>query len=170
MRNPFKPALAGTADATGKQALPENRRGACPEKPATMLPRQRLVASVATVATGLLVMTGSLQAADAALQQYPDIIAAKVRSSGSETFDFDVTVSSPYDTPQRYADAFRVIGRDGKVYGERTLFHDHATEQPFTRDLYGVTIPGPVRAVVIQGRDQRFGYGGKTLEISLPGR
>jgi hypothetical protein len=28
-----------------------------------------------------------------------------------DTFDSDVTVSSPYDTPQRYADAFHVTGR-----------------------------------------------------------
>jgi hypothetical protein len=112
-------------------------------------------------------------AADAALQTYPEILAAKVRSNGDERFDFDVTLSSPYDTPQRYADAFRVMskeGSEGTVYGERTLFHDHASEQPFTRDLYGVRIPPGVSRVVIQGRDKQFGYGGKTLEAALPGR
>ena len=35
-------------------------------------------------------------------------------------FDLDVTVSSPYDTPQRYADAFRATSEDGAVvYGVR---------------------------------------------------
>jgi hypothetical protein len=81
-----------------------------------------------------------------------------------------VTVSSPYDTPGRYADGFRVVGTDGKVYGERTLLHDHADEQPFTRDLYGVRIPPGVRSVVVQARDQRYGYGGKTVEVALPER
>jgi hypothetical protein len=79
-------------------------------------------------------------------------------------------VSSPYDTPQRYADAFRVMDKSGTVYGERILLHDHAGEQPFTRDLYGVKIPRAVKAVVIQARDQRFGYGGKIIEVVLPGR
>ncbi len=115
---------------------------------------------VATLATG----------AQAATASYPDVLSAKVRPRGGDVFDFDVSVSSPYDTPQRYADAFRVMGRDGTVYGQRILDHDHRTEQPFTRDLYGVKIPPGVRTVVVQGRDQRSGYGGKTVEAALPGR
>lgn len=111
------------------------------------------------------------RAADApAVQKHPDVLAAKVRARAPDTFDFDVTVSSPYDTPQRYADAFRVSGSDGIVYGERTLWHDHAGEQPFTRDLYGVKIPRAVRSVVVQARDRQYGYGGKSVEVALPGR
>jgi hypothetical protein len=104
------------------------------------------------------------------LQKFPNVVAAKVRASGADTFDFDVTVSSRYDTPQRYADAFRVVGADGSVFGERVLLHDHAGEQPFTRDLYGVKIPPGIRSVVLQARDQRYGYGGKTVRVALPGR
>jgi hypothetical protein len=103
-------------------------------------------------------------------KKYPDVVHATVRASADNRFDFDVTISSPYDTPRRYADAFRVMNADGNVYGERNLFHDHAGEQPFTRDLYGLTIPPDVKFVVIQARDQKYGYGGKTLKISLPGR
>lgn len=113
---------------------------------------------------------GPVLAADMASQTHPDVIDAKVRARGADTFDFDVTVSSPYDTPQRYADGFRVAGRDGAIYGERKLLHDHATEQPFTRDLYGVRIPHHVRRVMLQARDQKFGYGGRTVELVLPGR
>lgn len=103
-------------------------------------------------------------------QKYPDVVSARVQPRAADTFDFDVTVSSPYDTPQRYADAFRVMGKDGVVFGERKLLHDHGGEQPFTRDLYGVKIPPGIRAVVIQARDQQYGYGGKTVEVVLPGR
>jgi hypothetical protein len=63
-----------------------------------------------------------------------------------------------------------VIGPQGKVYGERKLLHDHAGEQPFTRDLYGVEIPASVRTVTIEARDQMYGYGGRKLDIELPGR
>lgn len=121
-------------------------------------------------AAACAVAAAPLRAADVVNQKHPDVLAAKVRAGGTDAFDFDVTVSSPYDTPQRYADAFRVMGKDGTVYGERILLHDHAGEQPFTRDLYGVKIPRTVRVVVIQARDQRFGYGGKTIEAMLPGR
>lgn len=113
---------------------------------------------------------GPVLATDMASQTHPDIIDAKARARGADIFDFDVTVSSPYDTPQRYADGFRVAGRDGTIYGERKLLHDHATEQPFTRDLYGVRIPRHVRSVMLQARDQKFGYGGGTVELVLPRR
>lgn len=103
-------------------------------------------------------------------QRFPDVVAVQVRASGAESYDFDVTISSPYDTPRRYADAFRVTGKDGKVFGERKLLHDHADEQPFTRDLHGVVIPRGVRAIVVQARDQQFGYGGKSVEVMLPDR
>ena len=103
-------------------------------------------------------------------KRYPDVLAVKVRPSGAGSLDFDVTISSPYDTPQRYADAFRAAGKDGRVFSERVLLHDHADEQPFTRDLYGVTIPPEVRVIVIQARDQKFGYGGRVVEVALPGR
>jgi hypothetical protein len=106
----------------------------------------------------------------ASQQKYPDVAGAQVTPRGGDRFDFDVTVSSPYDTPQRYADAFRVVGAKGEVYGERKLLHDHAGEQPFTRDLYGIAIPAGVRSVVVEARDQRHGYGGRRLEVALPGR
>lgn len=111
-----------------------------------------------------------VQPSDAAEQRYPDVGNVKIHARAPDRYDFDVTISSPYDTPQRYADAFRVTGKDGKVYGERILLHDHVDEQPFTRDLYGVTIPAGVKAVTVQARDQKYGYGGKTVEVSLPGR
>ena len=106
----------------------------------------------------------------AAEQKYPDVLAAKVRATGNNSFDFDVTVSSPYDSAKRYADGMRARSPDAQVYGERKLFHDHASEQPFTRDMYGVKVPPGIKSVVIEARDQKHGYGGKTIVVTLPGR
>lgn len=130
----------------------------------------RYLAAGAVAVTIAMVNLASAQMADAVNQKYPDVVDVKVHARGDNRFDFDATVSSPYDTPQRYADAYRVMGKGGVVYGERTLFHDHADEQPFTRDLYGVTIPQGIKAVVVQARDRKYGYGGKTLQVALPGR
>lgn len=116
------------------------------------------------------VVSGAALSAEASAQKYPDVVSARIQARSPDTFDFDVTVSSPYDTPRRYADAFRAMGKDGTVFGERKLLHDHATEQPFTRDMYSVKIPLGVRVVVIQAKDQKYGYGGKTIEVALPGR
>lgn len=127
--------------------------------------RARLLAS-ALLAISLLIAVWGARAE----QKHPDVVAVQVQARSANTFDFDVTVSSPYDSPRRYADAFRVLGPKGEVYGERLLAHDHAGEQPFTRDLHGVQVPQGIKRVTVQGRDQRFGYGGKTFETQLPGR
>jgi hypothetical protein len=103
-------------------------------------------------------------------QKFPDVVDVKITPLGNNRFDFDVTISSPYDTPQRYCDAFKVTDSEGKLLGERVLLHDHQTEQPFTRDLHGIVIPAAVRMVTVQGRDLKFGYGGKSLQRTLPGR
>lgn len=100
-------------------------------------------------------------------QLFPDVLAAEVTASGSG-FRFDVTMSSPYDSPDRYADAWRVVGPDGTVFGVRELLHDHAGEQPFTRSLNNVEIPVGVERVTIEGRDQVNGWGGATVEVRLP--
>jgi hypothetical protein len=101
---------------------------------------------------------------------FPDVLAVQVRPAGRGVFDFDVTVSSPYDTPGRYADGFRVSAPDGRVLGERTLWHDHQHEQPFTRDLHGVRIPPAIQTLTVQARDQLSGYGGRLVTLRLPGR
>ena len=101
-------------------------------------------------------------------QLYPDVVDVEVTEESEGTYRFDVTLSSPYDTPERYADAWRVKGADGTVYGVRELLHDHANEQPFTRSLDGVEIPGDVDEVTIEGRDLENGWGGETMKIAVP--
>jgi hypothetical protein len=135
--------------------------------PGTRFHRSRRI-SLAAAPALLIVARASAQAKRE--QQFPDVVAVRVREAGSESFDFNVTVSSPYDTPARYADGFRVMTPSGTVVGERKLLHDHQDEQPFTRELYGVKIPLGVKVVLVQARDQKFGYGGKSAQVQLPGR
>jgi len=97
---------------------------------------------------------------------FPDVVNV-VATKADGGWTFDVTLSSPYDTPERYADAWRVVGSDGTVFGVRELDHDHAAEQPFTRSLADVQIPDDVKMVVVEGRDQVSGYGGTTFEVTL---
>lgn len=101
-------------------------------------------------------------------EDFPDIIAAQATREDAGTWRFDVTVSSPYDTPQRYADAWRVLDQDGNELGIRVLTHDHANEQPFTRSQTGIEIPDDVTEVTVQGRDLSNGWGGGELTVTLP--
>lgn len=100
---------------------------------------------------------------------YPDVVDAVARQADDGTWEFDVTISSPYDSPERYADAWRVLGPDGDQLAIRELNHDHASEQPFTRSLSGVAIPADLNEVTIQGRDQVNGWGGDTVTVRLTG-
>jgi len=99
-------------------------------------------------------------------QLFPDIIDATAEQTNLG-WTFNATVSSPYDTADRYADAWRIVGPDGTVYGTRELAHDHAAEQPFTRTIQAVEIPEDVEVVTIEGRDQDNGWGGGTFEVTL---
>jgi len=138
---------------------------------------RRIVALIA-LSVGLLVgcssgpdapapQAASGTAEAAAGQRFPDIVGVEVSRSGSG-YTFAVTLSSPYDTAQRYANAFRVRAEDGTVYGVNELTHDHASEQPFTRSLFGVQIPAGVTNVVVEGLDQANGWGGGTQAVELP--
>lgn len=87
---------------------------------------------------------------------------------GDGVYSFIVTISSPYDSPERYADAWRVVGDDGVVYGQQTMDGPHVDEQPFTRSLTNIPIPTTVKTVVVQGRDSVYGWSDVGLEIVLP--
>ncbi len=99
-------------------------------------------------------------------QRFPDVVDA-VATADAEGWRFDVTISSPYDTPERYADAWRIVAPDGTVLGVRELLHDHQFEQPFTRSLAGVEIPDDVETVTVEARDSANGWGGATLVVGL---
>lgn len=97
-----------------------------------------------------------------------DVIAAKAAKAGDGTYNFDVTIRSNDRGWDYYCDRFEVLAPDGKVLGVRTLYHPHETEQPFTRDLYGVKIPAGVKEVRIRARHKPRGYDGEILTIALP--
>lgn len=103
-----------------------------------------------------------------ATQEFPDVVEVAVSRADDGTYTFDVTIASPYDSPERYADGWRILGPADEVYAEMTLDHDHAAEQPFTRTQTGVEIPAGVTSVVVEGRDLANGYGGGTQTVQLP--
>ena len=101
-------------------------------------------------------------------QFFPDVVALDPTTLSTTSTSVAVTLSSPYDTPARYADAIRVRSTDSTaIYGTVKLGHDHATEQPFTRTLTGLHIPAGVTTVIVEGHDQVNGWGGRTLTVQV---
>ena len=99
--------------------------------------------------------------------KFPEVLAVKADPSQDNKWRFNVTLSSTYDTPQRYADAWRVLDDQDKELGIRILGHDHAGEQPFTRS-HVIELPDNTSTVFVEGRDQANGWSGQRFEFKLP--
>lgn len=96
-----------------------------------------------------------------------DVLEVRARQSGG-AWSFDVTVRHADTGWDHYADAWRVVGPDGAVYGTRELLHPHVDEQPFTRSLDGVAIPAEVTEVTVEAHDSQHGWGGAAVTVTLP--
>jgi len=104
----------------------------------------------------------------AALAGEADVIDVKVRKSAPGVYDFDVTVKSVDKGWTYYADAFEVLAPGGALLGRRELLHPHESEQPFTRELYGVKIPAGITEVTVRARHKPKGYDGTVKKVKLP--
>ncbi len=100
--------------------------------------------------------------------EHPDVLGVVLESDSNGGWSLEVTLSAEYDSPERYADGWRVLDADGNVLGEHSLGHDHAHEQPVTRTQSDLEIPEGVDVVTVQGRDTENGFGGATLEVKVP--
>ncbi len=98
---------------------------------------------------------------------FPDVLSAELSAEGG-SYSLEVTMSSEYDTPERYADGWRVLDPEGNELGTMELGHDHASEQPFTRSQSDLEIPDDVETVTIEGHDLQNGYGGATVDVDVP--
>lgn len=114
-----------------------------------------------------LLVSGILLVPSTALAGEADVIKAVAKEQGSGSWRFDVTIRSNDKGWDYYCDRFEIVGPDGTVLGTRILVHPHETEQPFTRSLGGVAIPGSVSTVTVRASMKPDGAGGETIEVSL---
>ncbi len=124
-----------------------------------------------SVIAGFVLSAGlAIGATDAATAGEADVVKVEVTEWASDTFRFNVSVRHGDEGWDHYANLWQVVGLDGAVLGTRVLLHPHVNEQPFTRALSSVTIPGDVKTVVIRARDSVHDFGGKEISVDLPGR
>ena len=101
-----------------------------------------------------------------ALADAPVIEAVEARMSGT-TWNFSVTIRHPDSGWDHYADGWEVIAPDGSQLGFRELLHPHETEQPFTRSLGGVEIPGDLTQVSIRAKCSVDGWTSDAYVVEL---
>lgn len=125
----------------------------------TMLTRARRLAAVCIA---VLSCSSLVQAGEA------DVIEVLVEKSSAETYAINVTVQHADEGWNHYADKWEVIDDQGTVLATRVLAHPHVNEQPFTRGLSGVKLPGKMVTLTVRAHDSVHGYGGRTMTIDLP--
>ncbi len=112
----------------------------------------------------------STSAATFATAGEADVVKVGIAAESGGAYRFRVTVRHNDEGWEHYADAWEVIGKDGTIYATRVLAHPHENEQPFTRNKSGIQIPDGINTVIVRAHDKVHAYGGKTMEVKVPGR
>ena len=95
-------------------------------------------------------------------------VTAVQADRAANAYTFSVTIRSNDTGCDHYADWWEVMSEDGKLLYRRVLLHDHADEQPFTRDGGPVPVDAS-RMVVVRAHVHPTGYSGKAMRGSVDG-
>jgi len=96
-----------------------------------------------------------------------DVLAANVNCNAESVCSFSVSVRHDDEGWEHYANRWEILDTSGNVLGVRELAHPHENEQPFTRSLGNVKVPGDITEVVIRAHDSVHQYGGRELVVKL---
>ncbi len=119
------------------------------------------------VVKGFVLSLAALAGGNAVWAGQVEIVAVEFQRSGGQ-WVVHTTLKHDDTGWDHYADGWRVVSADGKqVYGERTLFHPHEDEQPFTRSLSGVSIPSGIVEVFVEAHDKVHGWSPQRIKVLL---
>jgi hypothetical protein len=96
-----------------------------------------------------------------------DVLDVEVTQTSQGVYNLAVTIASPDEGWDKYADSFEVRSLSGEALGTRVLAHPHVEEQPFTRSLIGVKTTET--SVAVTASDLVKGFCGKELTVELSG-
>ena len=97
----------------------------------------------------------------------PPVIEDAIARLNGDSWTFSVTIRHPDSGWDHYADGWEVIGADGSRLGYRELLHPHVSEQPFTRSLGGVGVPGDIGTVMIRAKCSVDGWVSEPFQVAL---
>ena len=103
-----------------------------------------------------------------ALAGEADVLDVDVSCNSESICRFDVTVKHDDDGWKHYSNRWEILSPEGEVLATRELAHPHDDEQPFTRSLANVKIPGGLSEVVVRAHDLIHEYGGEELVVQIP--
>lgn len=114
-------------------------------------------------------LVSSLLAATPLQAGQVDVLKVEIEPTGEPgRFDVEVTLRHADSGWDHYANRWEILGPQGEVIATRLLAHPHVHEQPFTRGLSAVRVPGEFSWVRVRGHDLVHGYGGREVTLSVP--
>jgi hypothetical protein len=120
----------------------------------------RIIAAIALAALAFVTPLGAGAAG-------PDAKITAVRASGAPgSYTFDVTIKSNDTGCDHYADWWEVVDAHGTLVYRRVLLHDHADEQPFTRDGGPVPLAAD-QVVTVRAHVNTSGYSTAAMRGSV---
>ncbi len=97
-----------------------------------------------------------------------DVEIVKVILTGhTGTWRADVTLNHADTGWEHYADAWRLVDKNGNEIGERTLYHPHVNEQPFTRSLSNFKISSDTQIIFVEAHDLKHGWSPNRVKIDM---
>ena len=96
-----------------------------------------------------------------------EIVNVKAERTPAQKYNITVTLEHADEGWEHYANAWRIYSPDGKLIGERVLHHPHVKEQPFTRTLLGLNIPGDLAEVSVVAVCSKTGESKKSYTLKL---
>ncbi|MGC1219174.1 MAG: hypothetical protein WA883_17005 [Phormidesmis sp.] len=94
------------------------------------------------------------------------VTAVEVNGDEASGYTFAVTVESPDEGCERYANWWEVVTEEGDLLYRRILVHSHVDEQPFTRSG-GPVIIGADEMVLVRSHMQPTGYSTQVMKGSI---
>lgn len=97
----------------------------------------------------------------------PEVVDVVPTRVDGDVWSLEVTLRSPTEEPDRYADGWRVLAPDGTVLGEQALPYQDTGGQPVTRTQPHVRIPEGTGEITVEPSDSVQGYGGEAVTVPL---
>lgn len=90
-----------------------------------------------------------------------------VLTSQAGTWRADVTLKHNDTGWEHYADAWRLVDEKGNEIGNRTLWHPHVNEQPFTRSLSNFHIAADKKIIFVEAHDKKHGWSPHKIKVDM---
>jgi hypothetical protein len=154
------PVLATNTSTADDQPAPSET----PIRPAGQVDLTPTSSPVPPTEEARLAPTSSPLAKSAPGNSQADVLSVNV-SGEQRAYNFSVTISSPDEGCNQYADWWEVVSQDGELLYRRILLHSHVNEQPFSRS--GGPVPIDAESIVlVRAHMHPSGYGGIVMRGS----